>query len=368
MGRRRARSSDDRGFSLIEVLVAMGIVLVVTGAIFSVVNPSQGVFRVQPEVSDMHQRMRVAVDRLSRDLLMAGAGPYSGPAGGALTNFFAPVGPYRTGRFTSAPGQNSHYRPDAISLLYVPDTASQTTIRDPMAEETSAVINLNAQPGCPLTEPLCGFGEGQVVLISDDTGAWDTGRVTGLQASTLHVQHRGQLARAYEAGAQITVVEAHSYYLDPAQDQLRHDDGWGTDLPLVDNVVDLQFRYFGDADPPTGPNPRVGAGTCLFDANGNPRLAQLGPSGTLVELTETGLTDGPWCTATAVAPEDRFDADLYRVRKVRVTLRIQAAASDMRGSDAALFMRPGQAKAGARLVPDYVVRFEIAPRNMNLDR
>ena len=51
----------------------MSIMLGVTGAIFALVNPCQGTFRVLPEVADMQQRPRVAADMLHSHLLMAGA-------------------------------------------------------------------------------------------------------------------------------------------------------------------------------------------------------------------------------------------------------------------------------------------------------
>ena len=58
------RKRGDRGFTVLELMIAMSIILVVTGVIFSLISPSQGSFRVQPEVADMQQRMRVAADIL----------------------------------------------------------------------------------------------------------------------------------------------------------------------------------------------------------------------------------------------------------------------------------------------------------------
>ena len=43
----------DAGFSLVEMLIATTIMLAVTGGIFSLLNPAQGTYRAQPEVSDM---------------------------------------------------------------------------------------------------------------------------------------------------------------------------------------------------------------------------------------------------------------------------------------------------------------------------
>ena len=63
------------------------------------------------------------------------------------------------------------------------------------------------------------------------------------------------------------------------------------------------------------------------------------------------LTDGPFCGGG----DNQFDADLLRVRKVRVTLRVQAAVPALRGTDTTLFKNPGTSQGGDRYVPDYTV-------------
>ncbi len=360
---RRVRDRQ-AGFSLVELMVSMAIMLGVTGTIFTLVNPSQGAFRVQPEVADMQQRMRVAADMLFKDLLMAGAGTYQGSANGGLTNYFAPVMPYRTGLVDSDPAIGVFYRPDVITLMYVPNTVAQTTISQPMPN-VSAELKVTAMPGCPQNDELCGFTEGMTIMIFDETGAMDTFTITNVQTNALHLQHRNQqLSKAYGTGSAVTQVETHTYYHDAANDQLRHYDGSTSDLPLVDDVVGLSFRYYGDPNPPLLPKPTIGVANCLFDVSGNPTLATLTSAGSLVELTEAMLTDGPFCGVTG----NQFDADLYRVRKVRVDLRLQVSAVDLRGSDPTLFTRPGQSSSGARQVPDYKLSFEVTPRNMNLTR
>src|SRR5918993_1756840 len=88
----------ERGASLIELLVSTGIMLTITGAIFSLMNPAQGSAQAQPEVADMQQRMRVGNETLFKELVMAGAGPYQGSVTGSLVRYFAPVLPRRIGR------------------------------------------------------------------------------------------------------------------------------------------------------------------------------------------------------------------------------------------------------------------------------
>jgi hypothetical protein len=87
------------------------------------------------------------------------------------------------------------------------------------------------------------------------------------------------------------------------------------------------------------------------------------------------VNDGPWCpgvtNAAGAALSMRFDADMLRVRRVRVTLRVQAGAEGLRGANPAgqlLFIHPGPARQGGRIVPDQEVRFEVTPRNMNVGR
>jgi hypothetical protein len=85
-----------------------------------------------------------------------------------------------------------------------------------------------------------------------------------------------------------------------------------------------------------------------------------------VPITEQMLSDGPWCP-DANKP-NRFDADLLRVRRVRVTLRVQVGLDRLRGADALRFAKPGTATQSARMVPDQEISFDVTPRNMNLGR
>lgn len=342
----------------------MSIMLGVTGAIFSLVNPSQGTFRVQPEVADMQQRLRVSADRVLNHLMMAGGGMYSGSGGGPLIQFFAPVTPYRVGLVSADPDGGVFFRDDAISVIYVPNTAAQTTILGAVTSP-SASVGVATQAGCPTGDPLCGFQIGQTAVVFDETGAFDAFRVTGVGGSSLDLAKQGQaLSKTYAAGAFITEVETHTYHLDLVTNQLMHYDGWQSDIPLVDDVVGLRFRYFGDPDPPTSPRPPVGQENCLFTQVGTSKLSTLPASdGSLVELTGPMLMDGPWCGGN-----NQFDADLYRVRKIRVDLRMQVSAEDLRGSDPTLFRKPGSSAQGTRMVPDYEMSLDISPRNMNLAR
>ena len=98
------------------------------------------------------------------------------------------------------------------------------------------------------------------------------------------------------------------------------------------------------------------------------RLSVLGDGSnpnTLVLLKKEDLTDGPWCPDVNNA--NRWDADLLRIRRIGVTLRVEAAPDSMRGPAGMLFTRGGTAK-GNQWIPDQEIRFSVSPRNLNLGR
>lgn len=399
----RPRLASERGFSIIEMLISTGIMVLVTGAIFGMLDPATGAFNTQPEVSDLQQRLRVSVDTLQKDLVMAGAGTYTGSSAGALYNYFAPIMPYRGMGTDSDPAKGVYYRPDAISLVYIPPTPSQTTISDPMPPN-SAEIKVEPQPNCPGNKlnQLCGFDTGMRVLIFDADGNWEPFTVTQVQDAAAHLQHRGQpFDVTYAAGSYVTQVRTANYFLKtdlPSKTfQLMYYDGYDTEVPVVDNVVKLEFEYWGDPNPPEllpgkcltaecpgpwttyGPKPpalgvKSTAGwpdgeNCLFavqDGRHVPRLAPLGGGGLAqAKLSPEMLQDGPWCPNAD--SQDRYDADLLRIRRVRATLRVQVSHEWLRGPSALLFKYPGNASP-SKFVPDQEIRFDVSPRNMNLGR
>jgi prepilin-type N-terminal cleavage/methylation domain-containing protein len=401
------------GFTLVEMLIAMAVMLIILGGVFQAFNPAQGSFQTQPEVADMQQRLRVGNDRLYNGLIVAGAGIYSGAAVGNLGQFFAPVLPYLVGPLHNDPASGIYFRTDvaganystAITIFHVPTTASQCTIRDQMPRPSSEV-KVNAEPGCPADDPLCGFEQGMRVIIFDDTGSFDFFTVTEVQSDALHLQHRppinpADFSKAYDVGAIVSQVETDAYYWreDTATNtfQLMHYDLFANDVPLIDDVVGLRFEYLGDATPPFlrvpvtdpvgpwtsyGPKPPAlgvdvagdtwpAGENCMFRVDPTSglqvsRLATLGPPGSLTALTGAQLSDGPWCPDGANV--NRYDADLHRVRQIRVTFRVQASRAVLRGPAGVLFSRAGTGELSDRLVPDQAVQFDVTPRNLNLGR
>lgn len=191
----------------------------------------------------------------------------------------------------------------------------------------------------------------------------------------------------------ISPTGSRTYHLKKDSDsiwQLMQYDGRASDQPAVDDVIDLRFDYLAEGRPPlatvteTGrvrvtygatppsldiddPSDSWGPGeNCTIakvDGAYAPRLPSLGVG--LVPAGAGVLTDGPWCPDASHS--FKFDADLLRIRRVRVEIRLQAARP-FRGLPGTWFLKGGAAGDPARYVPDQVLMLEIGPRNVNVAR
>lgn len=405
------------GFSLLELTIAAALLVLLTGTVFQLLDPASSDFEAQPEVVDMQQRLRTAASVLQNALLQAGAGLESGASAGPLNAVVAPILPHRVGAtHADPPGtfrSHADCPADCASVLTVVRTSASFASATLATEMAASDMHLTVapQPGCPHGDASCGFETGMQVLVFTSTGVWDVFTVTDVQGATLVVRpHSGGARAVFPPGSHVVSIESQTYYLRedaPSHAyELRRYDGDRSDLPVVDHLVDFRVELFGDplppeliqsASAPTGPwttyGPRppaigqddpggpYGPGeNCLFhvDPETGRQLArpELQPLGTSLDppvpLTRAMLTDGPWCPSAVNAQgqpvTNRFDADLLRVRQVRVTIRVQAASELLRGPAGPLFRVAGQPRGGRRFVPDQELRFDVAPRNLSVRR
>jgi len=68
----KTKNLTNKGFTIIELLVAMTISLVVMGAIYTTFKSQQNSYIVQTQISSMQQNLRAAMYMLTRDIQMAG--------------------------------------------------------------------------------------------------------------------------------------------------------------------------------------------------------------------------------------------------------------------------------------------------------
>lgn len=356
---RRPREGNASGFGLLELLIATAIGVVVLAVLLQFAVSAHTLTGVQGETADLQQRVRVAVETIRHDLMLAGAGPIGGPSRGPLNRVFPPILPARIG--TSGADPELSFHPDRISILYVPDAAAQSAVAIDMPAAGSPITIDGSAPGCRPAS-ACGFTVGTDALIYETAGvggAHDVFTIGAVDAGNSLLTPSAPLSRPYGARARVAAVIRRTYYVDRAGKRLMVYDGARSDVPLVDHVVDLQFAYYGDPRPNSVPPPPAGETNCAY--------AGLPPASILTNLGGDGpklmdaslLSDGPLCGQSPF----QFDADLLRIRRVSFTVRVEAESSEFRGRGTG-FRTPGVSRASARTVPDFQVTVDVAPRSM----
>lgn len=78
------RKNNSRGFSLIEILIAIAVGLTIMGALYSSFIIEKKIYDVQAQVAEMRQNARAAMDMMMRDIRMAGYDPVNTPKLGTI--------------------------------------------------------------------------------------------------------------------------------------------------------------------------------------------------------------------------------------------------------------------------------------------
>ncbi len=180
---------DRAGFSFVEVLIALAILISALGAFAQIAAAGQRLARSQSEATDLHQRLRVAVERIRKDLAQAGAGVVRGPASGlsgSLTNYVAPILPARLG--SRLPDAALSAFSDRVSIFYAAEGAWPSPLTVSMADVDQPLFIDPSIPGCPGIG-LCGFEEGTRAMLIDTRGAGaghEVFTVNGVAGALLH--------------------------------------------------------------------------------------------------------------------------------------------------------------------------------------
>jgi hypothetical protein len=306
---------DERGATLLELLVALAIVLTGLALGTGLVRQAAEAWRWQPEAADQAQRLRVGVETLSSALAGAGVGL---PGGDDDSGAFVPaVFPHLRG-VTGADAPLSVF-PDRFTVV---SASADDEARGRLIGVAQGLDPLQFDPGfCAPLAPACGFRVGQRVIVASRLAAADLVGISNVAPGLLEHDPTA-LTHRYESAddARMAAVEVRGYYVDAARRQLRLRTP-GTDMPVLDGVDGLEIRLLGEPRAPARPRPPPGLANCVVGADGLPRLPDLAPDhGPFVLLHAARLSDGPVCGAGSW----RFDADLYRVRLVRFVLRIAA--------------------------------------------
>lgn len=353
MTRRSGCRHRDAGYTLIELLVAASLVILLSGLTCAVLAEVRTTMAVAADRAEVQQRARVGLDTVGSAIRTAGVGPDRGGIIGPLVRWAPPIRPGR-------PGSGASDFSTAVTTLEV----SGFVLHAMLARDAPAgtdTLEFDRVGACPLP---CGFADRMTVLLLDGRGDFDLFVLTETDGASATVRRlEGGTGASYLRGTPVLPAELRTYYLNARTHELRAHDGDRSDLPVVNDVVELTFDYLGDPLPPREPRPPVGEENCLYDSSGvaRPGLQTLSrEGGTLARLSAAILQDGPWCGAGS----EPFDVDLLRIRAVRLTLRLQAGNATLRGRDAGWFRNPGTAADAARVVKDISVHTTITPPNL----
>jgi hypothetical protein len=378
---------------MIEMLLATALLGLIVATVFTLVEPARDLFVVQPEAQDVQQRLRFGVATLEDALANAGPSTMTGEFTGAPLQAIAVVRPFRLGDRNPDAAGGIAFRPDTVSVLRVEPGATAARIRSLSVAAPLATVEV--EPNCRGVD-VCGFAVGSRVAAIDVTGRAWFGTVRRLSGTLIDVESTSiEPAMGPATAALLTPLEQTTYSLavdrGTGVSRLMVYDGHLSDAPVLDHVVRLSFAYFGESRPPAlreddrplapllatsyGPLP-PGIGidndadawlpgeNCTFavvDGHHVPRLMTLGGGAGLSPLPSGILTDGPWCPDEA--SPNRFDADLLRIRRVDVTLRVQVSFAWMRGPASLRFVNGGSGRRESRLVPDQEIHFSVVVRN-----
>ena len=366
------RVTGVRGFSLIELIVALGLASVGLAAMALLSSGVLGTFAAEPAAAEQQQRARATLAVIADDVSRAGTGFLSGPLDApgwgapALVSDRVRTGAWPVGVLAGTLGVLGGQRTAAHARLAVAVAAGESRL-------------VLVRPGyCAPASPTCRFAAGDDVVLSGAHGAFALATVRAA-APPLILDLTAPLLQAWPAGTLVSAAHAPAYVVrdDPGTGVrlIARAQGAGPASVLVDFVDQFAVEWLiagtpavreapdgtveattaGPLPPPAGVigDPFWPAGeNCVFarDAAGR-AVSRLAPLGAVpIAASPAQFADGPWCPSPA-APV-RWDADLVRVVGVRVRLDVVVAAETL---------RVGVSAPGARVVPRLSMTAVLAP-------
>jgi hypothetical protein len=232
-GTRLRFSAGTRGFTLVEILIAISTFVIVVFAIYSSFESSRATYGAGEQRADIQQSARIAMELMEGDLRLAGYGFPMG-AGNAIT--------------AATP----------TSITFIGDLVNASTI--------ISNIDVNAGDTTINLEDASSIQAGDIIFLING-GEWEQLTVqsinTGLNPHTITTT--AGTADTYPWGTQVgrPLTGAYCWYDNPdtdgipapatcatlAANTLYRDEGDGVGLqPLADNIRSLLFLYFDAND------------------------------------------------------------------------------------------------------------------------
>ncbi len=207
------------GFSIVELLVTLTIVLLIAGALLAAVRPARQAFDRVPAELDLQQRGRTALDAIAQPLRSALIADVSDDG----TTLTAITVVPQSGQGVLSAAQVDPAAPLALSTFY-----------------------------CPNIKDVCGFSAGVTAMVLDGQGVFDVFTIAAVSAANRTLAANRVLSRAYGKGTIVSAVDYSKFSLAVQSDgsfSLVRETYAGAVQPIVDFVSDLTFaRGAGGVD------------------------------------------------------------------------------------------------------------------------
>jgi type IV pilus assembly protein PilW len=248
------QTARQRGYGLVEFMVAMTLGLVLLGGIGYVYLGTRGSFRSTDNLSRMQENARYALDVMSRDIRMAGyagcgnigsikintiANPIASPM---LTQGNVIVG-YATGSGWTNPTSGPVITRAAGDVLTLTGAYGRGANLTGNLIPQNANVQVSGNPDA--------FKQGDVLMVTDCSQA-DVFRVTNSPGSsgTVTLTHAnstntGNRVGTYGKDAFVMRIDQYSYFIgsNASGNRALYRAGLYTTEELVENVYDMRFRY-----------------------------------------------------------------------------------------------------------------------------
>ena len=216
---KRRLKINERGLTLIELLISSVLALIVAGAGLGLYLNQHKTWIIEGQITDMQQNGRVSIEELSNKIMMAGYGLPSG------------VNPIIA----------KNTNPDTITILYMYENGCRAPIEWAMPQPSSELR-------CDGHDISCFNQDTWAYIYDPSTLTGEFFYITQVQVASSHIQHNTMdLSKCYPAGSGVIMVNYYKYYIDnttdPNHPKLMR---MGPDMSpqvFAEEIYDLQFSY-----------------------------------------------------------------------------------------------------------------------------
>jgi prepilin-type N-terminal cleavage/methylation domain-containing protein len=243
---------QNKGITLIELLVSLAIAGILVAGVYRTFMGQQRTYTAQEQVVDMQQNVRAGINRMMREIRMAGFGNVS---------MLLPVPGVKIGVKTYTDVVNPDY-PVAGSVTILSAMGSTILTATPAANQIT-VKSLTDSQGNTLFDT----GDRKYVSI----GGVESGTITNIAGTTLTLNGNltySHLARMDHLDADgnpvdvngnpvivsVFAIRAISYQVDGTKTLLRNENMGAGGQALADNIENLQFVYLDAKGNPPAKN------------------------------------------------------------------------------------------------------------------